>query len=147
MPTAPPAPALPKTATEDSAVGVQAFARHWIELANLASATGDTAEMDELSAASCKSCSTFIDRVGEAYEGGGHLMGGQITVVKSSAAEPASDAETLVTVKVKIAEQQAMDAAGEVVQNYGAGKNTFLFYLDRRDGSWLVTEIKIEDGS
>lgn len=143
----PSAPPMPKIASEDSAAGAQAFARHWIDLANVASLTGDTDELNELSASSCASCTSFIERVDTVYKGGGHLMGGEIAIAATTADQAKKDKATPVTVKVTISAQESMAATGEIVQRYGADKHNFVFALEHRGGSWLVTDLKIESVS
>ena len=65
------APALPELADDDSPAGAEAFARHYIEVLNYASATGDTDPLDELSSEHCSGCRKYIDLYRSTYEDGG----------------------------------------------------------------------------
>lgn len=72
-----PAPTMPEQAREDSDEGRVAFVTHWIDVLNYASATGQTAELEDLSADDCSGCLEYIDLYRDTYESGGSVEGAE----------------------------------------------------------------------
>ncbi|TSD65489.1 DUF6318 family protein [Aeromicrobium piscarium] len=68
------APAMPELAGDDSPAGAEAFARHYIEVLNYAALTGDTADLEELSADDCTGCAKYVDFYRNTYENGGRII-------------------------------------------------------------------------
>jgi hypothetical protein len=75
-PTTPEPPVLPAAARENTKAGAVAFAHHYIDLINYATATGQSDGLLRASGAKCGACretGRFIDRV---YADGGFIRGG-----------------------------------------------------------------------
>ncbi|WP_140399986.1 DUF6318 family protein [Aeromicrobium sp. PE09-221] len=73
-------PAMPELAADDSPAGAEAFARHYIEVLNYSALTGDTAELENLSADDCTGCAKYIELYRSTYQNGGFFTGGEWTV-------------------------------------------------------------------
>ncbi|GAA2070215.1 hypothetical protein GCM10009821_03940 [Aeromicrobium halocynthiae] len=72
-----PAPTMPAQAREDTDEGRVAFVAHWIDMLNYASETGQTDELEKLSAAACAGCLEYINLYQDTYEAGGFVEGAQ----------------------------------------------------------------------
>lgn len=107
------APDMPAEASEPTAAGAEAFVRHWIDLINLAYASGDTSPVTEISGPTCKVCSTTVERIDSVYSQGGRIEGAQMSLDR--VASPAPDASNLVSVSAALAQ-----APGEAIASDGA---------------------------
>lgn len=63
-------PQMPAEALEDSREGIDAFARHYIDVWNYAAMTGDTTTMRDLSTDNCELCSRMIGGIEDNYSNG-----------------------------------------------------------------------------
>ena len=80
-PTATP-PTMPAQAKEDTPEGAAAFVKHYIDVFNYASNTGDVEELSRLSAPGCKGCQSYIKLYRNTYKAGGYFKGSDWTVSK-----------------------------------------------------------------
>ncbi|WP_332662819.1 DUF6318 family protein, partial [Aeromicrobium sp.] len=65
-PTATP-PTMPAQAKEDTPEGAAAFVKHYIDVFNYASNTGDVEELSRLSSPDCKGCQSYITLYRDTY--------------------------------------------------------------------------------
>lgn len=73
-PTASP-PSMPAQAKEDSPEGAAAFVKHYINVFNYASSTGDVEELSRLSSPECEGCQSYIKLYRDTYAAGGYFRG------------------------------------------------------------------------
>jgi hypothetical protein len=71
-PTATP-PTMPAQAKEDTPEGAAAFVKHYIDVFNYASNTGDVEELSRLSSPACKGCQSYIKLYRDTYKAGGYF--------------------------------------------------------------------------
>ena len=67
------APTLPEAATKDSEEGAVAFVKHYIELLNYASDTGDVERLREASDPKCGGCNSYVELYESTYANGGYF--------------------------------------------------------------------------
>ena len=67
------APAMPDQAQENTPEGAAAFVKHYIDVFNYASNTGNTTELRKLTAPSCSGCHSYIDLYEKTYKAGGYF--------------------------------------------------------------------------
>ena len=78
-PTATP-PTMPPQARKDSEAGAIAFAKHYIDVFNYASNTGDVKELQRLSDPRCEGCTSYIRLFKGTYQSGGYYRGSDWTI-------------------------------------------------------------------
>ena len=66
-------PAMPPEAKEDSKAGAIAFVKHYIDVFNYASNTGDVEELQKLSDPKCEACRNYIQLFDKTYSEGGYF--------------------------------------------------------------------------
>ncbi len=66
-------PSMPAEAKEGSDEGAIAFVKHYIEVFNYASNTGDVEELQKLSDSDCGGCTEYIDLFRKTYADGGYF--------------------------------------------------------------------------
>jgi hypothetical protein len=71
-PTATP-PTMPAQAKEDTPEGAAAFVKHYIDVFNYASNTGDVKELSKLSSDTCTTCQNYVSLYRETYRDGGYF--------------------------------------------------------------------------
>ena len=114
------------------------FVRRWISLANTAFASGEVGGWAALNAAGCASCAKRVAAVRETYGAGGRIDGGRLEVVSLAAEDGPS-----VVAELTATPERHLAADGRTRSSADGGPLTLVFYLDRRDGGWRVTEIKL----
>ena len=65
-------PSMPAEATQKTVGGAAAFVKHYVDVLNYASNTGDVKELQKLSDPKCEGCNTYIDLFKRTYEAGGY---------------------------------------------------------------------------
>src|SRR5215204_1221407 len=71
------APTMPTQAEENTPEGAAAFVKHYIDVFNYASNTGDVEELSRLSSPECEGCQSYIKLYRDTYEAGGYFEGGE----------------------------------------------------------------------
>jgi hypothetical protein len=67
------APTMPAQAKENSPEGAAAFVKHYIDVFNYASNTGDVSELSRLSSPKCDGCQSYIKLYRDTYKAGGYF--------------------------------------------------------------------------
>lgn len=78
--TTPPVPVLPEAAKANTKAGAEAFVRHYVDLLNLAQATGNTAPVAASSLTTCETCQAVIDKLRQLRQEGATVVGGTWTI-------------------------------------------------------------------
>ena len=71
---------MPAEAGENSDAGARAFVTYYIDVFNFAESSGDTTRLASLATSHCAACSGYVDAIDTAYEGGGRIEGGELTL-------------------------------------------------------------------
>src|SRR5689334_5309504 len=72
-------PVMPDAAKETTKAGATAFVRHYVDVLNYATFTGDTEPAHSLDGGKCKSCERMLASIESIYSAGGHVEGGAWT--------------------------------------------------------------------
>lgn len=120
-------PPMPAVAKEDSHRGVSNFVRHYLDVLNYAALTGDTQEMETLSAPDCTSCWSYIDLFAKTYGAGGYFKGGRWSVGGADVRYMSPERSSYVTATVRIAPGSQKLSAEAVETETGSKRNVLTF--------------------
>lgn len=142
-PVAAGAPLLPATAKEKSPIGLQAFARYYIDVYNYALRTGETTLLESLATDDCDTCAAYVKQVRDAYAGGGRIDGGTVKVLNSGAPPLIDGMDSRVDLKIDVAKERDLDAHGAVIKQFpGEKSSSVVLYPKWRAGRWILTALK-----
>jgi len=121
--TTSPSPTPTKAAWEQKTpAGAEAFAKHWIDVFNQATATGNAEEFRKLGTKDCPSCGDYADFLNTVYkQQGGHIEGGRWTVVKAVANPKMQGGQMLVTLRLQISPQHVFHNGHGKDEKFGGG--------------------------
>jgi hypothetical protein len=137
----PAAPTMPPEAKGTSKAAAKAFVRHWIDVLNYAGATGDVAELEQLSLSSCESCSGIVKRIVDTYSDGGRIDGAGWSVLVIEAVPGQARRRPVLQVGVRLSPQTVWAGEGQERHHYRGGKQPMLFRLARKSG-WRVRQLE-----
>lgn len=132
-----PVPVLPEKAKEFSKEGFIAFAEYWYTTLSYVYETGDSDPMMAITDPDCKTCAFINDPIGQLYEGGGWIVGGQMTVIQSTSqfveAIDGSFEATLMVQQAKVVAFKADGSRGSEHLQQAARANTVIAsYVDEK---------------
>ncbi len=135
------APEMPAEAMQASAAGAQAWVTHWFDLVNYAKATGDTQPLKTFSGSACKVCASTASDIDSNYADGGHMEGGEATVL--SVLSPPPDSRNLVAVATTFTEAAAtvVRANGSREPRNATPETRIDFVMVHEGGQWALREI------
>ena len=136
-PTPPPQPALSR---QDSPAGAESFARHYIEVLDYASHTGDTSNLQRLG--DCGTCIAQAQGIKEFFAAGGSVVGGQIVIKDSDVVRFVSSA-ALVNVVYDQAAGKTIPGSGPTEATPALKSETFTLTLARTADSWTVEKLQV----
>jgi hypothetical protein len=123
-----------------SEAGAVAFAKHWVDVFNEASLSGDTSAMAELSSPACESCQNFIGMIDRLYSDGGFVEGGEWSVVSAVATEGVPASEATIALRVRQAPQKVHKKDGGV-DSFEGGRVTYSAEMGWGSGAWAMNEL------
>jgi hypothetical protein len=133
-------PTLPAAAKGRGAASAKAFVRHYIDVLNYATFTGDVSALRHLGAKHCGSCQNVVNGIRSIYVAGGTVKGGAFKVTKMDAlAHPASHGYTVDAFTKFSAQRIYRTSLRKHPDRYKAGSNIFSFILARRQ-RWVVRD-------
>jgi hypothetical protein len=128
---------------EKSSIGLQAFARYYIDVYNYALGTGDTDLLESLATDACSTCAAYVKQVQDAYAAGGRIDGGYVKVLSSGAPPLIEGMESRVDLKIDIAKERDLDSRGTLVKTFPGEKASFVVLYPRwRSGRWILNALK-----
>ena len=130
-------PTLPPAARKDTLKGAEAFIRHYIELLNYASDTGDTKPLRSMSSAGCNGCYDYVDLYERIYSHGGYLRGGD-WVPQKNALKQRFEGTVRVVISVDAKPGQYRKRRSAPVKTHGTAQYSLTFVAERRTGHWTV---------
>jgi hypothetical protein len=134
-------PSLPAEARGTSAAAAKAFVRYWVEVLNHAGATGNTAQLDEVSDDNCRSCQAVIRSIDEAYRAGGYFRGNGWSVETLQPQPFQTKTRPVLSAGVHIAPQDVLRREGGKVTHFEGGQRSMLFRLQWAGGHWTVLQV------
>ncbi|MBM9462826.1 hypothetical protein JL108_05145 [Aeromicrobium sp. YIM 150415] len=133
------APAMPELAGDDSPAGAEAFARHYIEVLNYASSTGDTDLLRSLSSADCSGCQKYVDLYRSTYDDGGYFRESKFVIDATTIDYEEGYSKQYVTLQTTLTEGQHRTSADSAPRTTSATKDTISFELSYHQ-DWVVTQ-------
>ncbi|MFE5291822.1 DUF6318 family protein [Isoptericola sp. NPDC056618] len=142
------APERPKEMDDDGPAGAEAAAVYFLELDPYIMKTGDTAKYEEMSSKSCTHCSARIDQANEIAEQGDQWHGGDVKarVVHTYEQEATTEIWPM-DVAVRISPVSVTDTSGSEVFSEAADTTESRVEMARRDGQWVVVEVRTDQSS
>lgn len=139
------APEKPAAADEDSESGAATFALYWTDVSDYASLTGDTDELEDISASDCAGCSEYIEYYRELYGAGGRLTGG-LQTLSDVTTRPSDDGKVvLVRATVSLAPGTVRETAGAREAETQAERNRVVFRVSRDRDAWVMAELALDE--
>lgn len=133
-------PELPIEAKGTTAASAKAFVRHYIDLINYATASGDTAPLATAGASMCVSCNNVIDKIDRVYRAGGSIESDGWAIRSISMVPRTSLAKPQFDVGLAMSPQRVTEKKGASPRTYEGGRLPATFKLRRQDESWIVIE-------
>ena len=139
--SSPSPPVMPATAKEKSKRGAGLFVRHYVAVLNYAGSTGETSDLEALSAKSCVKCRALVEGIQRVYRNGGSITGGGWHI--SKVRHYGFDGDVyLLDVIIQSDPQTMRPSASASPQEFpGASNRLRAFVLSRSAASWQVAEI------
>lgn len=143
-PPTPSAPALPEAAMANTKAGAIAFVRHYVEVQNYASVSGDTQPLKALATKACDSCRGITSVIDRVYRAHGRIEGDGWEITAASNAQISAGPTDLqfVDVKLSVSPQVIYASPSASPSNYAGNPNRLMtFGLSRTTGGWRVSQI------
>jgi hypothetical protein len=141
-PTATP-PTMPAQAKEDTPEGAAAFVKHYIDVFNYASNTGDVEELSRLSSPACKGCQSYIKLYRDTYKAGGYIKGSDWTLGDLRLQQ--DDTTTYVTT-IATTEPGPYKQSRNTPERKSTGKdNKVSFAVERVASRWQLSQLGLGD--
>ncbi len=133
-------PELPARAQENTKAGAVAFAHHFIELVNFASASGDARGVLSGSTGQCAACEEIAKFIRVVYRDGGEIRGGDWRPLSYSVI-PSGQGQWLIAVEIR-AEKQTYRLSGDGPPKMRTGgRYTISLYMTWRPTGWHVQKM------
>jgi hypothetical protein len=138
--------AKPVPAPEVSSGGVEgakAFVRYYNEVLNYAYATGDTEELQRLSAPGCAACQLSINSVRRFNANGGHVEGGWRAVLSAELPGRPAGPNFQLLVTTSVTEGRVVNRTGQVIHQEPAFKiRNSTWIVSRESTAWIVKSFR-----
>lgn len=134
-PTATP-PTMPAQAKEDTPEGAAAFVKHYIDVFNYASNTGDVEELSRLSSPDCEGCQNYIKLYRDTYNAGGYFKDSDWTL-SNFEIEQMSD-QVSVFAHAQSPNGTYRESSTGAVEP-GGGEDTEIIFEVRNSDGWSMT--------
>lgn len=134
-------PELPAEAKGASKAAAKAFVRHYIDLINYASSTGDVDPLAPLSAPACQSCEAIMSNVLAAYAHGGEIKGDGWTLLATRVIR-ADVRMAVLSLDVRLEPETLVTGDGRETHNQG-GRQPMTIHLRHSGDTWAVTRLDL----
>ena len=125
---------------EKSPEGAVAFAEHWTATFSEAFQTGETDELDSLSAPDCESCQFLVETVDDIYKAGGEARGKAWQLDEAAWAPPSDNGRSIVVTGMMTIPALTIERPGRDPEREEATSARFNFHLTWR-GEWSVERL------
>jgi len=134
-----PVPKMPAQAHEDTPEGAAAFVKHYIDVFNYASNTGDVAELSRLSDPKCAGCQGYIRLYRDTYKAGGYFKGSDW--VLGDVDLEFGGVETYVDSHVKATVGRYKDSSGAEEKLGNSEDTDIAFAVALKGPGWKITQL------
>ncbi len=119
---------MPEEAKEDSKEGAKRFVKYYVEVLNLAQATGEIQTLSKLSSADCVACQRTIRSLETLYAKGGQLTGGAWKVSGFVGVRDETSGNWLITTRASYSEQKSV-TPGQPTSTFTGGSAAYDFLV------------------
>jgi hypothetical protein len=129
---------MPAEAKGTSEAAAKAFVRHYVELINHATSTGELEPLIAASDPQCRSCDAVVERVEGVYQNGGSIKSGGWRVLSLQLVPKQPPKRPTFDVGLAMSPQRVVAKASGEPQTFKGGRLPATFTLLRSGDSWLV---------
>lgn len=134
-------PVMPEAAGAKTKAGAEAFVRHYVDVLNYATFTGETATAHALDGGKCTSCDRMLKSIENIYASDGHVEGGAWTSTPVSQVPFPDGSGRTVDVKITYGPQSVFADAESEAKRYTGGGRLVSFVLEtKKGGRWQIAE-------
>ena len=126
-----------------SEAGAVAFAKHWVDVFNEAMPTGETRQLQSLSAPSCKTCTAFAQRLESIYASGGFYKSPGWRILQADASNNMPAGRAILALRVLQGSERYKDTADSRLVENRATKASYSANLVWTRGTWRVQEFRL----
>jgi hypothetical protein len=137
---------MPEAAKENSRAGAIAFVRHYVELQNYATRTGDTDALRRVISPKCSECLAVPDFIDKTYRAGGRIegKGWDVLAVAFVSNAPGPTDYDYVDATLRINEQAVFGGPTASPSVYpGNPARSLSLGLEHQGSSWLLSRIVV----
>lgn len=134
----PTGPVEPPEAALNSDSGAKAFVTYYIDVFNFAEASGDTTLLASLATDHCAACSGYVRAINKAYDGGGRIEGGQLTLGELRDLPAAFGADKGVYALGRSTRQTVFGADGTAIDDNPSSTFRLFAYPKWSGDAWLM---------
>ncbi len=116
--------------------------RDWVDAWNEALMSGNTRELQMLSAPDCRNCSNYVATINEVTNAGGEISGGEWSIVELESRAAGPDGVKVV-VGMAVAAGATINAAGEDPVEFEADRRGVVYQVGRQGDTWLISAIDL----
>lgn len=134
-------PVMPEAAGAKTKAGAEAFVRHYVDVLNYATFTGDTETAQALDGGKCTSCDRMLKSIKHVYDSGGRVEGGAWTPTPVGQAPFPDGSGRTLDVKITYGPQSVFADAKSEAKRYTGGGRLVSFVLEiKAGGGWQIAE-------
>ena len=142
-PSASGAPSMPAAAEGTDAAAAKAFAKHYFDVINYATVTGDTAPLLALSDPSCESCQAIAQNIDRAYSAGGRIRSQGWEIRLAAVAPGATARAQALDLQVLQHPETVVASAGHAPKTYPGGRAAMSIHLRHEGAAWHVARLDL----
>lgn len=141
--TAPTPPVMPAEAKGTSAKSAKAFARHYVDLINFSSKSGDTATLDAASDPACESCAAISKNIRDIYDAGGSITSHGWKLRSATLVPQQPKSRPILDLGIIQAPERVVRASGQAPKRFPGGKQPMTMHLIMRQNAWVVARLDL----
>ena len=121
----------------------EAFARHYVDLVNYSSATGETAALEAAGTSACKSCAAIAGNVREIYDRGGRIESQGWTIEKIKAVRLTSARAAVLQLSVRQSAETVRKKRNGPTESFDGGMQPMVMHLRSNSSEWVVDRLDL----
>ncbi|WP_420819123.1 DUF6318 family protein [Nocardioides iriomotensis] len=134
-------PSLPADAGGSSTRAAKAFARHFVDLVNYASATGDVEAINAVASDSCRVCRGMADGIQDVYSKGGHLEGDGWRVLGTKVLSGGRENERAISLTLLVSSQRRYEKPNSEPIVSDEIRGILDIYMRSTENSWTISRL------
>lgn len=145
-----PVPVKPALADENSAEGLEAFTKYWLELLSYSYVTNEWSVFEEETDPGCRTCASIKSAVNELYGQGRWLRGAEVNMISfDTAFEPTISGSVTAYVENQQSQIDYFDKDGSIVRTVPKQEPPAFDVVNAlyEQGSWVVLDYGAPEGT